>query len=158
MVRRVLRPGEDRIKVKGFDDLLVVRARCCNPIRGEKIVGYITRGKGVSVHSANCANVVNLMYDPDRRIDVEWDTNEDGAGPYTVRLEVQVEDKKGMLAAVSTKVSGMNTNIRSMEATTEDHRGQIDMTVEIKDMKHLEKVIKSIRGVSGVIDVERVYR
>jgi GTP diphosphokinase / guanosine-3',5'-bis(diphosphate) 3'-diphosphatase len=135
-----------------------VRARCCNPIRGEKIVGYITRGKGVSVHSANCANVVNLMYDPDRRIDVEWDTNEDGSGPYTVRLEVQVEDKKGMLAAVSAKVSGMNTNIKSMEATSEDHRGQIDMTVEIKDMKHLEKVIKSIRGVSGVIDVERVYR
>jgi GTP diphosphokinase / guanosine-3',5'-bis(diphosphate) 3'-diphosphatase len=158
MVRRVLRPGEDRIKVRGFDDLLVVRARCCNPIRGEKIVGYITRGKGVSVHSANCANVVNLMYDPDRRIDVEWDTNEQGAGPYTVKLEVHVEDKKGMLAAVSTKVSGMNTNIRSMEATSEDHRGQIDMTVEIKDMKHLEKVIKSIRGVSGVIDVERVYR
>jgi guanosine-3',5'-bis(diphosphate) 3'-pyrophosphohydrolase len=158
MVRRVLRPGDDRIKVKGIDDLLVARARCCNPIRGEKIVGYITRGKGVSVHSATCANVVNLMYDPDRRIDVEWDTNQDGAGPYTVRLEVQVEDKKGMLAAVSTKVSGMNTNIRSMEATSEDHRGQIDMTVEIKDMKHLEKVIKSIRGVSGVIDVGRVYR
>jgi guanosine-3',5'-bis(diphosphate) 3'-pyrophosphohydrolase len=157
MVRRVLRPGEERIKVKGIDDLLVVRARCCNPIRGEKIVGYISRGKGVSVHSATCANVVNLMYDPDRRIEVEWDTSEDGAGPYTVRLKVEVEDKKGMLAAVSTKVSGMNTNIRSMEATTADKRGQIDMTVEINDMKHLEKVIKSIRGVSGVLDVERVY-
>jgi GTP diphosphokinase / guanosine-3',5'-bis(diphosphate) 3'-diphosphatase len=157
MVRRVLRPGEERIKVKGIDDLLVVRARCCNPIRGEKIVGYISRGKGVSVHSAACANVVNLMYDPDRRIEVEWDTSEDGAGPYTVRLKVEVEDKKGMLAAVSTKVSGMNTNIRSMEATTADQRGQIDMTVEINDMKHLEKVIKSIRGVAGVLDVERVY-
>ena len=158
MVKRVLRPGADRIKVKGIDDLLVVRARCCNPIRGEKIVGYISRGKGVSVHSAACANVMNLMYDPDRRIDVEWDTAEHGAGPFTVRLAVQVEDKKGMLAAVSTKVSGMNTNIRSMEATTDDQRGRIDMTVEISDMKHLEKVMKSIRGVSGVIDVERVYR
>ena len=158
MVKRVLRPGADRIKVKGIDDLLVVRARCCNPIRGEKIVGYISRGKGVSVHSVSCANVVNLMYDPDRRIDVEWDTAEQGAGPFTVRLAVQVEDKKGMLAAVSTKVSGMNTNIRSMEATTADQRGRIDMTVEISDMKHLEKVIKSIRGVSGVIDVERIYR
>ena len=84
MVKRVLRPGEDRIKVKGIDDLLVVRARCCNPIRGEKIVGYISRGKGVSVHSATCANVMNLMYDPDRRIDVEWDTAEHGAGPFTV--------------------------------------------------------------------------
>ena len=158
MVRRVWRPGEDKIKVRGIDDLLVVRARCCNPIRGEKIVGYISRGKGVSVHSATCSNVVNLQYDPERRIEVEWDKGEDAAPAYTVKLKVQVEDKKGMLAAISTKVSGMNSNIKNMEATTEDQRGQIDMTVEISDMKHLEKVIKSIRGVTGVIDVERVYR
>ena len=74
-VKRVLRPGgtADRITVSGADDLMVVRARCCNPIRGERIVGYITRGKGVSVHSATCSNVVNLLYDPERRIDVEWD-------------------------------------------------------------------------------------
>lgn len=158
MVRRVWRPGEDKIKVRGADDLLVFRARCCNPIRGEKIIGYISRGKGVSVHSATCANVVNLLYDPERRIEVEWDKGEPDSVAYSVRLKVQVEDKKGMLAAVSTKVSGMNTNIRTMEATSEDHRGEIDMTVEISDMKHLEKVIKSIRNVSGVIDVERVYR
>jgi len=135
-----------------------VRARCCNPIRGEKIVGYISRGKGVSVHSASCSNVVNLMYDPDRRIEVEWDSAGQGDGAFTVRLAVQVEDKKGMVAAVSAKVAGMNTNIRSMEATTEDTRGRIDMTVEIADMKHLEKVIKSVKAVSGVLDVERVYR
>jgi guanosine-3',5'-bis(diphosphate) 3'-pyrophosphohydrolase len=158
MVRRAWRPAADKIKVRGIDDLLVVRARCCNPIRGEKIVGYISRGKGVSVHSATCSNVVNLQYDPERRIEVEWDKGEDAAPAYTVKLKVQVEDKKGMLAAISTKVSGMNSNIKNMEATTEDQRGQIDMTVEISDMKHLEKVIKSIRGVSGVIDVERVYR
>jgi guanosine-3',5'-bis(diphosphate) 3'-pyrophosphohydrolase len=158
MVRRVWRPGEDKIKVRGIDDLLVNRARCCNPIRGEKIVGYISRGKGVSVHSATCANVVNLQYDPERRIEVEWDKGEGAAPAYTVKLKVQVEDKKGMLAAISTKVSGMNSNIKNMEATTEDQRGQIDMTVEISDMKHLEKVIKSIRGVSGVIDVARIYR
>ena len=121
MVRRVLRPGPDRIKVKGIDDLLVVRARCCNPIRGEKIVGYISRGKGVSVHSASCSNVVNLMYDPDRRIEVEWDSAGQDDGAFTVRLAVQVEDKKGMVAAVSAKVAGMNTNIRSMEATTRGH-------------------------------------
>ncbi len=72
-VRRLVGSGEEKIKVRGFDDLMVFRARCCNPIRGEKIVGYITRGKGVSVHSAACPNVVNLLYDPDRRIDVEWD-------------------------------------------------------------------------------------
>src|SRR5688572_19673538 len=94
VVRRVLDPNEEKIKVRGFDDLMVFRARCCNPIRGEKIIGYITRGKGVSVHSAACPNVVNLLYDPERRIDVEWDKGTDGGAPYTVRLSIQVEDRK----------------------------------------------------------------
>jgi GTP diphosphokinase / guanosine-3',5'-bis(diphosphate) 3'-diphosphatase len=157
-VRRVLGNGEDRIKVSGIDDLMVFRARCCNPIRGEKIVGYISRGKGVSVHSARCPNVVNMRYDPERRIDVEWDKGVDAAR-YTVRLTMQVEDRKGILADVSSKVADINTNITSVEATTDpDHRGRIDMTVEINDLKHLEKVMKSLRGVAGVLDVERAAR
>jgi GTP diphosphokinase / guanosine-3',5'-bis(diphosphate) 3'-diphosphatase len=155
VVRRVLRTGEDRIKVSGIDDLMVFRARCCNPIRGEKIVGYISRGKGVSVHSANCPNVMNLLYDPERKIDVEWDKAGDEAR-YTVRLTMQVEDRKGILADVSAKVSDINTNITSVEASTDaDQRGRIDMTVEINDMKHLEKVLKSLRTVNGVLGVER---
>jgi GTP diphosphokinase / guanosine-3',5'-bis(diphosphate) 3'-diphosphatase len=157
-VKRVLSPGSagaDRIKVSGADELMVFRARCCNPIRGEKIVGYITRGKGVSVHSANCPNVVNLQFDPERRIDVEWDKGSDQA-PYTVRLTMAVEDRKGMLAALSARVAEINTNITNLEATTSDSaHATIGMTVEIKDMKHLEKVIKSLRGVQGVLDVER---
>ena len=157
-VKRVLRPGAadaDRITVSGADDLMVVRARCCNPIRGEKIVGYITRGKGVSVHAASCPNVMNLMYDPQRRIDVEWDKGGDPA-PYTVRLIMQVEDRKGMLAAISARIADINTNILNLEATTGDSpEARIDVTVEIKDMKHLEKVIKSLRGIDGVIDIER---
>jgi GTP pyrophosphokinase len=157
VVRRVLGTGEDKIKVRGIDDLLVFRARCCNPIRGEKIVGYITRGKGVSVHSAACTNVVNLLYDPERKIDVEWDK---GADPstYTVRLSIQVEDRKGILADVSSKIAGINTNIRNVEATVDDQRGRIDMTVEISDVKHLQKVIKSLRSIEGVLDVERAAR
>jgi GTP diphosphokinase / guanosine-3',5'-bis(diphosphate) 3'-diphosphatase len=158
VVRRVLGSGEDRIKVSGIDDLMVSRARCCNPIRGEKIVGYISRGKGVSVHSANCPNVMNLLYDPERRIDVEWDKGTDEAR-YTVRLAMQVEDRKGILADVSAKVADINTNITSIEATTDnDHRGRINMTVEINDLKHLEKVLKSLRTVNGVLDVERAAR
>ena len=157
-VKRVLRPGAadaDRITVSGADDLMVVRARCCNPIRGEKIVGYITRGKGVSVHATACPNVLNLMYDPQRRIDVEWDKGGDPA-PYTVRLTMQVEDRKGMLAAISARIADINTNILNLEATTGDSpEARIDVTVEIKDMKHLEKVIKSLRGIDGVIDIER---
>jgi GTP diphosphokinase / guanosine-3',5'-bis(diphosphate) 3'-diphosphatase len=157
-VRRAFGSGEEKIKVRGIDDLMVFRARCCNPIRGEKIIGYITRGKGVSVHSATCPNVVNLLYDPERRIEVEWDkgdTGDEGA-PYTVKLTMEVEDRKGLLAAVSARIADINTNIRNMEAhTDDDRRARIDVTVEISDLKHLERVIKSLRGIDGVLDVER---
>ncbi len=155
-VKRVMGRGTepDRIKVRGADDVMVFRAKCCNPIRGEKIVGYITRGKGVSVHSAKCPNVINLMYDPERKIDVEWDKGSD-IQPYTVRLAIEVEDRKGMLAELSKRISDINTNITNVEARTGDQRGRIDVTVEIKDVKHLEQVIKSVRAVSGVLNVER---
>src|SRR6267142_281396 len=161
VVKRVLRPGltSDKIKVRGTDDIMVFRAKCCNPIRGEKIVGYITRGKGVSVHAATCPNVLNLMFDPERRIDVEWDTATSDHASYTVRLTMQVEDRKGMLAEISAKVSDINTNITNMEARTgDDQQARIDMTVEISDVKHLERVIKSIKGVQGVLGVERTAR
>jgi GTP diphosphokinase / guanosine-3',5'-bis(diphosphate) 3'-diphosphatase len=158
VVRRVLGGADDdKITVHGIDDLMVFRARCCNPIRGEKIIGYITRGKGVSVHSATCSNVLNLLYDPERRIAVEWAKGADGT-PYTVRLTIQVEDRKGILADVSSKIAGINTNIRNVEATVDDQIGRIDMTVEINDVKHLQKVIKSLRSIAGVVDVERAAR
>ena len=158
VVRRVLGSGEEKIKVKGFDDLMVFRARCCSPIRGEKIVGYVTRGKGVSVHSSTCPNVVNLLYDPERRIEVEWDKS-DAVARYTVKLTMAVEDRKGLLAAVSAKIAGINTNIKNMEARTgDDTHARIDVTIEISDLKHLEKVIKLLRGVEGVIGVERAGR
>jgi GTP diphosphokinase / guanosine-3',5'-bis(diphosphate) 3'-diphosphatase len=161
-VKRAFGAGHDKIKVRGSDDVLVFRARCCNPILGEKIVGYITRGKGVSVHSATCPNVVNLMYDPERRIDVEWDKSGPADAPanYTVRLTMEVEDRKGLLAAVSAKIADINTNIKNMEARTgeNDQRARIDVTIEITDLKHLERVIKSLRSVNGVLDVERAGR
>src|SRR5207253_2843011 len=110
--------GDDKIKVRGADDVLVFRAKCCNPIRGEKIVGYITRGKGVSVHSATCPNVINLLYDPERKIEVEWDKapTADTTAPYVVKLTMDVEDRKGVIAAVSAKIADINTNIKNMEA------------------------------------------
>ena len=162
-VKRVLRTGaaENRIKVRGTDEILVFRAKCCNPIRGERIIGYITRGKGVSVHSATCPNVLNLLFDPDRRIDVEWDAAGTDYAPYPVRLTMHVEDRKGMLAEISARVSDINTNITNMEARTGtggDQQARIDMTVEIKDVKHLERVIKSIKAVDGVIGIERTAR
>jgi GTP pyrophosphokinase len=160
-VKKVFGSGDQKIRVRGSDDLLVFRARCCGPIRGERIVGYITRGKGVSVHSVTCPNVVNLLYNPERRIEVEWDkTSSTDPGPhYTVKLTMEVEDRKGLLAAVSAKIADINTNIKDMEARTDpDHHARIDVTVEINDLKHLEKVMKSLRGVNGVLAVERAKR
>jgi GTP diphosphokinase / guanosine-3',5'-bis(diphosphate) 3'-diphosphatase len=161
-VKRAFGGGEEKIKVRGSDDVLVFRARCCNPIRGEKIIGFITRGKGVSVHSATCPNVINLLYDPERRIEVEWDksTGNEAAAPYTVKLTMEVEDRKGVLAAVSAKIADINTNIKNMEARTggDDQLARIDVTVEISDLRHLEKVIKSLKAVKGVLDVERSGR
>jgi GTP diphosphokinase / guanosine-3',5'-bis(diphosphate) 3'-diphosphatase len=153
-VKRLLRVGEDGIKVKGSDDLLIYRAKCCSPIMGEPIVGYITRGKGVSVHAQSCKNVVNLFYDPERRIAVEWDRG--GEAAYEVRIGVSVEDRPGVLAAITALLAGMSTDIRDAQVRTfDDHTAAIDLTLRIQDLKHLEKVVKSIRGVAGVIDVER---
>ena len=156
-VRRVLRPAEDKVKVRGFDDLMVFRARCCNPIRGEKIVGYVTRGKGVSVHAARCPNVLNLLYDPDRRIEVVWDKKA-GAGGFVVQLGIQVEDRQGILADVTSKIAGLRTNVLKIEATSSDRHGRIDVTIEIIDLKHLQRIVKVIRGVTGVLEVERLMR
>jgi GTP pyrophosphokinase len=153
-VRRLLRRGEDRIKVKGTGDLLVYRARCCNPIMGEPIVGYITRGKGVAVHGQSCHNVRNLLYDPERRIAVEWEPGAEG--DYEVRLSVGIEDRPGALAAVTAALAAMKTDIRDAQVRTfDDKTASIELTVRINDLKHLDRVVKSVRGVSGVIDVAR---
>jgi guanosine-3',5'-bis(diphosphate) 3'-pyrophosphohydrolase len=153
-VKRLLRRGDERIMVKGTDDLLVYRARCCNPIMGEPIVGYITRGKGVSVHSVSCPNVTNLVYDPERRIAVEWEAGAEGG--YEVRLAVDLEDRPGALAAVTAALAAMKTDIRDAQVRTfDDNTASIEITVRISDTKHLERVLKSVRGVSGVIDVAR---
>ena len=153
-VRRFLRRRDERIKVKGTDDLLVYRAKCCNPIMGEPIVGYITRGKGVSVHSVDCPNVRNLVYDPGRRIEVEWGTGGDEG--YEVRLAVDLEDRMGALAAVTAALASMKTDVRDMQVRTfDDNTGSIVLTVRINDLKHLDKVVKSVKGVKGVIDVAR---
>ncbi|HXK09084.1 MAG TPA: bifunctional (p)ppGpp synthetase/guanosine-3',5'-bis(diphosphate) 3'-pyrophosphohydrolase [Vicinamibacteria bacterium] len=153
-VKRFLRRSEERITVKGTDDLLVYRAKCCNPIMGEPIVGYITRGKGVSVHSVSCPNVQNLVYDPERRIAVEWEAGAEGG--YEVRLAVGLEDRPGALAAVTAVLAAMKTDVRDAQVRTfDDKTASIELTVRINDLKHLDKVLKSVRGISGVIDVAR---
>ena len=155
VVRRVFGAREHKIKVR---DLMVFRARCCNPIRGEKIVGYITRGKGVSVHSVTCPNVLNLLYDPERRIEVVWDKAHDRSS-FTVGLTIQVEDRRGILADVTSGIASVNVNMKKVEASANDDRhGRISAMLDINDLKHLQRVIKVVRAVPGVLDVERVVR
>ena len=147
----------DVIKVRGMDDLLVYRAKCCNPIRGEAIVGYVTRGKGVAVHSRMCPNVQNLMYDVERKIEVEWARAAEEAFP--VRIVIHTDDRPGMLNQLTSLLSDENTNIRSLEAKAETDQdgGVVEMTVDVRDKKQLEKLVAAMRRISGVRDVERRY-
>jgi GTP pyrophosphokinase len=159
VVKRVLGLGSDaKLKVRGFDDLLVYRAKCCNPIRGEEIIGYITRGKGVAVHSKNCPNVQNLLYDAARKIEVEWAGVAPQAEAYAVPLTIVSENRAGILAQIAAVVAEVGSNIVHVEAKTADERGTIDLVVEIPDMKHLERVLSSIRRIDGVYEVIRTTR
>ncbi len=154
-VKRALGLSRDvAIQVHGHDDLMVYRAKCCNPIRGEEIVGYITRGKGIAVHSKSCPNVQNLVYDADRRIEVEW------AGPnyslYAVKLTLTTADRRGLLADVTSAISSVHSNIQNIEARTGDDQACIDVTLDIVDMQHLDKIMSSLRKIDGVYRVKRV--
>jgi GTP pyrophosphokinase len=154
----VVAPGDQDlvIKVKGIDDLLVYRAKCCNPIKGEAIVGYVTRGKGVAVHSKMCPNVQNLMYDAERKIEVEWARA--GEDSFPVRIAVHTDDRPGMLNQLTSALFDESANIRSLEAKTNlDHDGAlVEMTVDVRDKKQLEKLVAAMRRISGVRDVERL--
>lgn len=155
MVSKVFRRNESAIQVKGHDDLLVYRAKCCDPIRGEEIIGYITSGRGISVHSINCPNVEKLLLDSERKVEVKWTTNGQDTA-YAVRLLISSEDRTGVLAEITEAISSVGANIVHVNAGTVDNRyGLIDMTLEIKDTQHLEKIMNRIKGIEGVRQVER---
>jgi GTP pyrophosphokinase len=159
VVRRVF--GGDHsnaIRVKGQGDLLVYRARCCNPIRGEAVVGYVTRGKGVAVHSIHCPNVTNLMYEPERRIEVEWGKDEGAPTAFPVKLTVFCDDRFGMLKQITAVISDTNTNICKIGARTENGHANVEIVIEIADLKHLESIIQGVRKIPGVHDVQRLQR
>jgi GTP pyrophosphokinase len=152
--------GDLTLRVKGADDVLVYRAKCCNPIRGEQIVGYITRGKGVAVHSSQCSNVQNLMYEPERKIDVEWARSE--SEPLPVKVVIYTDDRPGILHQLTSILSAESSNIRTLEArgdhTRSDESAIIDIMMEVRDKKQLERVISAFRRIPGVRDIERVQR
>lgn len=156
-VKRALRMGDERILIKGVDDVLVYRAPCCSPIRGEEIIGYITRGKGVGVHATRCKNAANLMVNRERIVEVAWAPK--GENPYAVKLSVVTEDRTGQLAALTNTIANIKTNIRNASTDDEilnDGTRRIDLTVDVNDLQHLERVVSALKGVEGVIEVERL--
>ena len=160
---RLRRRDTTAIKVKGHDDLLVYRARCCNPIRGEEIVGYVTRGKGVAVHSKSCPNVENLMYEPERRIAVEWSAKEPrlaGTQPsYPVKLRYSVTTVPACSSTITAVISDANTNIRNIEAKTRRNRTPPSTSCSTSPMsQHLNRIITGVRKIPGVHEVQRVQK
>jgi GTP pyrophosphokinase len=156
--------GSESLQVEGQDDLLVYRARCCNPIRGEEIIGYVTRGKGVAVHARSCPNVQNLLYESDRRIQVEWAPSPTEPGvakqqTYPVKLTVICEDRTGMLKEFTAIISDDGTNIRSVDSKTiEDRMAIVDFVIETVDLRHLNRLVERLRRVPGVREVQRVQK
>src|SRR3989442_3102771 len=154
-VKRLI-TGDDAIVVHAVEDLMVNRARCCNPLHGEEIVGYITRGKGVAVHTTRCKNVKQLMINPERIVTVEWAARPEKTA-YAVKLLAVTENRTGMIAGITGAISDMKTGIRDARASVApDDKGRIEVTVEVFDVKHLDRVISSIKNVPGVLDVERL--
>jgi GTP diphosphokinase / guanosine-3',5'-bis(diphosphate) 3'-diphosphatase len=157
-VRRVFRQTDSAITIKGQDELLVVRAKCCNPIRGDEIVGYITRGKGISVHTTACPNLSNFL-GSERMTDVEW-VDVPGNEVFGVRLDISVEDRQGILADITSAISSMKTNIRESRSVSDadSGKGLVEITVDVNDVKHLQKVILGLKAIRGIQNVERASR
>ena len=154
-VKRMLGMTDGAILVRGHDDLMVYRSKCCNPIPGDDVVGYVTRGRGIAVHSKTCPNVQNLMYDTERRIPVEWAGETQATFP--VRLRILTEDRPGMLAAITNVISETGANIRTFESGGQDLRARIEVALDVNDRKQLERILGGVKRIPGVFDIERVY-
>ena len=162
-VKKLHLTGSDSLQVEGQNDLLVYRARCCNPIRGEEIIGYVTRGKGVAVHARSCPNVQNLLYESDRRIDVEWaKTDAEISGQamrYPVRITIYCDNRSGMLKEMTAIISNDNTNIRSVETRDGDNgEAIVEFVVDAEDLRHLNRMVLGLRRLPGVREVQRAQK
>lgn len=149
------RPDDAGVQVKGARDLLMQLSRCCNPVPGDRILGYITRGRGLTIHTVDCPNLEALDYDRNRLVEVEWDYSTPST--HAVKISVVAVDKTGVLAHVSTAISECQANISRAEITTrEDRKAMLDFIVEVMDTAHVSRVLKAIEKVDGVITVRRV--
>jgi len=155
-VKRMLGIHDAAVLVRGEDDLMVYRAKCCNPIPGDEIIGYITRGRGVAVHNTACPNVQNLLYQSERRIAVEWIGS--AGNTFPVSLLIRTQDRPGMLADITAVISEAGSNIRTLDSRPDNLHARIEVTLDIVDRRQLERILVNIRKISGVFDVERRYR
>jgi guanosine-3',5'-bis(diphosphate) 3'-pyrophosphohydrolase len=153
-MKRMLGFGDSPLVVKGHDDLLVFRAKCCNPIPGDEIVGYITRGRGVAVHTRVCPNVQNLLYQTERRIAVEWGGG--NTATFPVELLIRAKDRAGLLAEITAVISAAGSNIRSLGSRPDRQNARVEANLEIADKRQLESIVANLRKIAGVYGVERV--
>jgi len=141
------------VMVKGIDDILVRFGKCCNPVPGDPITGYITRGFGVTVHRSNCVNALKMS--PERRIDVQW--NEDSSETFPVKLRISSFDRVGLLAAIAMSISKQSANILSLNTKTRDN-GTVDslIVIAVENTGHLERVLSSLKKIKYVQEVTRM--
>ncbi len=151
------RADSSTITVKGHNDILVHLAKCCSPLPGEPIIGFITRGRGISVHSKTCPNVRTLTFNPERIVDARWEAAK--GERFLSRILIQVDDSSGMLAKIANKLATMDVNIRHLEAaSTHNNRARINILAEVKSVSHLSKLISDIEDIKGVISARRVVK
>jgi len=144
------------VRIQGADGLMVRYAQCCQPVPGDTVVGYVTRGRGVSIHRADCPNLLFLMHEPERRLEIDW--QEQAGERFTVRLSLEGLDRRGLYADIAAAVSSTGTDIRSMELKSMDGRVTGAALVEVENLSHLQKIIKAARRVKGITDVARRER
>ena len=148
------KPSSSGVIVKGIDNCLVKLSKCCNPLPGDEIVGYITKGRGVSVHRKDCYNVKDLLSDEDRMIDVEW--YEENPSTYQVNIEVDANDRPGLLVDILKEIGKTKANLLAVNTkTTKEKIAIIDITLEVQNLQELTKDLKVIRKVDGVYEVRR---
>ncbi|NII50691.1 MULTISPECIES: RelA/SpoT family protein [Frigoribacterium] len=154
-VTRPLRNSDSGVLVRGAPDILVKLAKCCTPVPGDQIVGFVTRGQGVSVHQANCHNVQGLMKEPERMIDVEWAPSSKSV--FLVQIQIEALDRSGLLSDVTRVLSEHHVNILSASVSTSDERLALSRFVfEMGDTTHLDRVLNAVRRIDAVYDVYRV--
>jgi GTP pyrophosphokinase len=152
---RRTRVGDPGVVVKGVDDVWVKLARCCTPVPGDKIIGFVTRGSGVSVHRSDCVNVGGLRSEPDRILDVEWAPT--SGSVFLVQIQVEALDRSRLLSDITRVLSDNHVNILSANVQTSRDRVAISrFTFEMADPGHLDHVINAVRRVEGVFDAYRM--